>query len=128
MSDWWLTINQAGTVACWHLGDVDDDQREQLITRARTALDVPVDDMGVHLHLGRPHDKFMARCSVRDRAELVAVDSAAITAYRGRVATEARRVRRAAARAALADLDPDARAEVIAEFSRTSGGTTASGR
>lgn len=116
MSDWWLTINTAGTIACWHLGDVDDDQREQLITRARALLDVPVDDLGVHLHQGRPHDKLIDRCTVRDRAELAGVDPAALTAYRGRVAVEVRRARRAAARAAFAELDPDTRAELIAEF------------
>lgn len=116
MSDWWMTIERSdGTIACWHLGDVDDDQRGELITRARAIVDLPVAD-GVHLHNGPPHDKLLARCTIRDRGELAAVDPAALSGYRARVAQETARANRDAARATLLRLTPDERAQVIAEL------------
>ncbi len=115
MSDWWLTVDHGDRILCWHLGDVDDDQREDLITRARTVVDLPVDE-GVHLHNGEPHRNLLGRCVIRDRAELAAAAPATVAGYRARVDQETRRARRAAARELLLQLPADERAELIAEL------------
>ncbi len=113
--DWWLTIESGRTLFCWQLGDVDDVQREDLITRARTLLDVPVAD-GVALHGGEPHEKLLARCTLRNRRELDEVDQTAVDAYRTRVSEEASVSRQAAARDALMRCTSEERAQVIGEI------------
>lgn len=115
MSDWWLTAAVGRATWCWQLGDVDDIQRADLITRARTIADVPVTD-GVSLHGGQPHGDLLARCVMRDRAELDRVDPTALAAYRARMDQAVSTARQAAARTALLQCTSDERALVISEI------------
>lgn len=126
--DWWLTALTRRGYDCWNLGDVDDTQREDLIMRARTLVDLPVAD-AVSLHYGQPHERLLARYTVRDRRELDGVDPAAVTAYRARVDEATSSARRDAARAALLSCTSEERALVIGEIPppprTTSGGRDA---
>lgn len=115
MSDWWLTAAVGRGTWCWQLGNVDDNQRADLITRARALADIPVGD-GVHLHGGQPHDQLLSRCVLRDRAELDRVDPTVLSNYRTRMDQAVSTVRRDAARAALLQCTSEERAQVIGEI------------
>lgn len=127
LMDWWLTIFVAGQVHCWQIGDpADDDALQNIIMRARTAVDFPPGDdwisqgdpgLRVQLAPGKPHDQLLSRATTHRLSELDAVDQAALDTYRSRYAQAVRASQLAAARRTAALLDPEDRAVLRAELS-----------
>lgn len=129
----WLIIHKGPDWHVWPLGDdLTDDELQDLIMRARCAVEFPdgddwVKDIAqttIQVTHGEPHPTMLARATVHDRGDLKAVDPAALTTYRGRCAAAARRVRLDAARAAMTLLSVDELAQLLAELPPrpTSGG------
>lgn len=121
--DWWLIIHTPAGPHLWHVGEADNTRQEDLAMRARVSTGFPQGDSWIEsdswrvaFTLGEPHPKLIARSTVHKLAELDAVDAAGLAAYRSAYAEAARADQLAAARAAVAELDPDTRAALLAEY------------
>lgn len=123
---WWLTIDTGWSRYAWDLGEAGDPQQlDDQVIRACVAAQVPSGRAdAASLHRGDPHPSLLATCTVRDRAELAAVDAAALSAYRAQRDQATRQARMDAAKAAMAGLTPEERDQVIREIPpRPTGGT-----
>lgn len=117
---WWLMAQcRGGEPAVWHLGDATHEDLAELVDAARVVLGIPVTDGGssaewdVQLGYDEPHDTLLARATMRDPAELMAVATSAIVEFRAAVHEAGRQGRLEAARAALGDLAPDELDELL---------------
>lgn len=128
---YWLTIRTPGEVHCWYLGNPSDDEREQLVHRARLVVGFPADDAWVaDVSLGyavqiepggtegdqRPFAVHKGRATVRDVAELAAVKPAAVDAYQAQRIAYHRTVEIDSAKAVLDRLAPDVKSEVLSAY------------
>lgn len=111
---WWLIVrHQAGEPAVWHLGDATGRDLADLVDAARVVLGIPAGDSGssaewdVQLTYDEPHHTLLARATMRDPAELLAVTPEAVFEFRAAVHAAGRRGRLEAARDALAELTED---------------------
>jgi len=137
--DQWLIIHTLNRSYVWHLGYVDDDhERERLVYAARLSVEFPATDdwatsgetvlefvadgvpprevlvYAVMLSPGVLYHTLMARAVVGTRAELEAVPVDAVDAYRREHLDSQRRAAVEAHAAALAQLDPELLAEILA--------------
>lgn len=140
MDDEWLIIHTPGQPYVWNLGELGDDYelRERLVYAARLSVGFPATDdwatnpqiteqfvadglpprevlaSSVMLSPGEPHHTLMARAVVGTRAELEAVSADAVDAYRRDHLDSQRRAAVEAHAAALASLDPEVLAAILA--------------
>lgn len=125
MDDEWLIIHTPGGVYCWDLGAPADDEREDLVNRARVLASVPAQDVWpgdgtgyvIMLSYGEPHATLLARATVGTVGDLAAVDVAAVEAHQAGRDELARQERLAGATAALDALSADDRAVFLANAS-----------
>lgn len=111
---WWLIVqHRGGEPMVWHLGGATDRDLAELVDAARVAMGIPADDGGtsaqwdLQLTYDEPHHTLLARATMRDPAELLAVTPAALDEYRAAVHAAGRQGRLEAARAALSQLSDD---------------------
>lgn len=132
MSDWWMIMHTPAGCNLWPVGEADNQRQEDLAMRARTLIGFPQgdewitsDSWRIAFTPGEPHPKLVARSTVHKLADLDAVDAAALAAYRDAYADATRAEQVAAARAAIAELDPDTRAALLAEYTTVTVATPA---
>lgn len=133
----WLAIKTAQGTIAWNLGDVGEAQLEPMVMRGRIAAGVPAGDIepgqvSLH-HLDGPNDRFfkVAAPTVRDAAELQAIDPAAVQSYRDQCIGACRQIRLEEARRAAALLTDADKATLRAELEATTAtkaGTSTGGK
>lgn len=120
--DEWLIIHTPTEVYCWDLGAPTDDEREDLVDRARVSCGLTPEDTGapdatgvvIMLTFGEPHETLMDRAVVGTAADLAKVNRAKVQAHKAGRAQAARQVQIDAAKTVLAALHPADLAGVIA--------------
>lgn len=125
---WWIIVRAPDEIRCWNIGNPNDNKREDLLNRARTAVGFPARDewawdgspWEVSLHAGEPHPSIRGfeDVNVHDVAELLNIDPAIVTAHAA-ARTEATRAAQAqgsvdVALSAIAALDPNAMKALVA--------------
>lgn len=129
--DWWLIVQTPSGLHLWNLGRPADEQRDDLILRARTHIGFPAGDAllpgagnwDLALSPGEPHGTLLHRATVHDLADLARVPDADVQAYRCDCEQAARTASLDAARAAIAQLDSAQRDALRAELDAEQGGT-----
>jgi hypothetical protein len=127
---WWLMVQTPSGQHAWCLGDPGPEERDDLVTRAKTLLRFPGGDawafhpnMGWHCTLSpgepepagnAPHPA--AGAAIRDLAELYALDAGRVQAWRDTDLTARAQTRVEEAKAMLAAMSEDEKATLRAHL------------
>lgn len=128
--DLWLIVGTPDGIHCWPLGDRDPALH---VLAAKALLGVPpgagpmLDGSAwdVQVAPGRPHDTLLGRATLHDLADLAQVD---VAEYRAAEDAEHKAERVRSAKRAVDALDPTAREQLLAEYTRSPDAVSPKGR